>query len=249
MSEAELLAPVLDGLRANGWAVYEEVSPWRHGLGHRCDAYATVRHGALTVGWAIEAKRSLSLALIEQAEYWTLHAHYVSVVVPWSRHRSGYGARLLQRMGVGIIRVRDDGRFGYDDPWVASEDGPRLHRPQQIPELHENQRRQGLAGTNGGGFWTPFQETLHELTRALPEGEPRPFKEVLESISHHYAHARSGVAAISALIRSGTIKGCRLSRGGRTLLIERTERAIYTGDEPPTWGGRRSFPLPGPAAS
>lgn len=237
VSEAEMLAPVVPWLEAQGWTVYQEVVGPHGGV---ADIVATTRteRGSLLV-WAVEGKTSLSLAVIEQAVGWTAHAHFVSVAVPAPKRggRGGYGATLLAEKGVGLILCKPPDRYTPQaqagHPFVVGYTSPgRLHRRVVLPTLHDRQRSDGnaKAGTTGGNVWTPFRHTLELIDRALVGSDPVPFKPLLDGIRHHYATSTSARSSLAGLIATGVVVGCRLVDlpGTRTLGIVRTGPQVTT---------------------
>src|SRR5579883_3224071 len=99
-TETELAAVATDWLRTQGWTVYEEVCC----RGRAADIVAV--RGRLV--WVIEAKKSLTFALLDQARAWKPFAHYVSVAVPAARESSGRDLAVATAgwQGLGVLELR-----------------------------------------------------------------------------------------------------------------------------------------------
>ena len=99
-NEAALVAAVSRWLTDSGWTPYHEVTTG--GGCPRADIVAT--RGPLI--WVIEAKLSLSLAVMAQGKRWVGRSHLVSVAVPQADRGSNardYAIETLAEQGIGLI--------------------------------------------------------------------------------------------------------------------------------------------------
>jgi len=212
-TEAELAKIVVDWLNLEKWEVYQEVS---YGWGRPVIDIVAVR-GQIT--WAIEVKKSLSLALIEQAHKHLYQANYVSITVPdTSREVKGHfiAGRMLNHWGIGILKIS---RRGI----LREEAEARLHRTHKGLNLrrllNESQKTFAEAGNSEGKHWSPFQETVRCL-KAFVESHPGCLlKDAVESINHHYASTAGAKTSLVQWIRTGVIKGICLEKEGRYLKL------------------------------
>lgn len=203
-SEADVAAPVVAWLRALDWRVYQEVDTG----GGRPDIVATWRDRLI---WIVEVKRTLSWDLLAQAASWRGHAHRVSVAVPVRReHRTEGPPRrdgmptfravereVLDGLGIGMLTVGAKG---------ASEIvAPRLHLPARREVQRwwarlrpEHEAGFAAAGTNGGGYFTPFRGTVRAMTAEARDRPGMTTKELVAAARHHYG---SDAAAARNMVR------------------------------------------------
>jgi hypothetical protein len=209
--ETEIAARVVEWLESQYWDVYQEVAY----NGKVADIVAT--SGYLT--WIIECKRSLSLALLEQAMIWKQYgvAHYLSVATPYKFHivRGGQAAIwFLRQQGIGLIYVR---------PYEVHQNIPaKLYRrafTSLRKSLNDRQKTYVKAGNADGRYWTPFQETCRTLRRFVGENPGVCLKDAINGIRHHYSSDSSARACISQYLQSGKniVKGVECRREGKYL--------------------------------
>lgn len=202
LSEAEMAATVVAELQRFGYETYEEVF-----TGNRADIVG-VRGPVLAV---VECKVSLSLQFLNQLLAWEGKANVI------------IGAYALGRFGVAVHRVCRSAGIGLwqiDGPdIIATRVPPRLFRKidARLRQALAPQNKSGAsvpAGTNGGGYYTPFRDTcdaLRKIVASRPEG--MLLREALSQFSHHYASDKNAMAALPKLIRSGVIQGIRVDNG------------------------------------
>ena len=220
-AEQELAAVVVDWLRAEGWEVYQEVTT---GSG-RADIVA-VRG---PVRWAIETKTSLNLAVMDQAADNVAWFHYSSIAVPAPANSSFASPRnwkLAQKvaglLGFGILRVLPESGARDSRVFVDDRCTPRFNRRPGLVDLHEAQKTEGQAGSNGGGYYTPFRATCERLVWYVTRRPGLTLKEAVRNIRHHYASEPSAVQSLAKMIRQQVIP-LRLEHG-----------KLYLPETPPT---------------
>lgn len=141
-SETEVARPVVEWLRAEGWEVYQEVS-----MGYAdttCDIVAT--SGSLL--WAIEAKRSKTLALVDQARAWLGYANLVSVVTPFTQRRPTFRLRSASTWD-WICDYWGIGQFEADRNGTTHSEVLRAALRHWL-RMTMDQRRKALADLDGG---------------------------------------------------------------------------------------------------
>ena len=194
LTEADLAAKVVSWLQEQHWTVYQEVQPAKWG-GPRADIVAV--QGQLV--WVIECKKSLGLSVLAQADRW--RAHFRSVAVPKSKqHRDsdrGFAIDICKMLGIGILEV------GIRSGVTETRDAPlkrEYHRyaKELAAKLVPQQQTAALAGSKGGGYWTPYRGTMNAVQVFLRgKAEGASLKEILTAVGKgHYASsasARSGL--------------------------------------------------------
>lgn len=219
MKETDIAKPLIRWLAAQGWEVYQEVQI--EAYGRVADVVAVRRK----IVWALEMKKSLTAALVEQAYHWVWLAHYVSVVTPSSYRRAPGRAVLLDYMktqGIGWVKARlgsyDSGRY-FDV--VHEEQNARLHRKARasriLDALTEEHKTFAEAGNNDGKRWTPFQETAKQVRKYVKRFPGTDLKQLVENVAHHYSTAASFKCNIPKYVEANVIEGVRIEREGRKL--------------------------------
>lgn len=170
-------------------------------------------------------KRSLGLAVLGQAAYWTSTAHYVSVATPLrarpARTRC-VADELLDHFGVGSLLV-SPGRVCENIP-------PRLHRAAHrsakwtMPLLHDGHRTGAKAGTAGGGHYTAFRGTCEVVAQYVAAHPGCSLKELFDSIDTHYKSSATARACLAKWIRRGIVTGVCCEKVGRELRLYSAER-------------------------
>lgn len=157
-SEADLAACVVTHLKEAGYTVYQEVL-CETGV---IDIYATQGQ----ISWAIETKMSFGFSVLEQACARKRFANYVSIATLFRVYTS-FEARTIKNMGLGLLITP---RYEVDHVQILLP--AQLHRNVKQPVLNDFQKEQSVAGTKGGGHWTPFKQTCNNL-----ENHIRRFKD------------------------------------------------------------------------
>ncbi len=215
-NEAELCLLMEEHLRDLKWDLYKEVTM------HTGIIDIVAKQGQVL--WAVEAKMTAGLGLLEQATERLRYCHRVSVVVP--SRVSGFFQRLCRREGIGIFKAEQRSTYF-----------PSLKDYQPLKFIHEIQpaklRRnvlgvklmEGMRETSAGFpsplRVTPFSMTCDSIRRTLkdkPEGVG--LKDLIESISHHYNTPSSARSSLATWMRSGAVKGVRYENGRAYLCVE-----------------------------
>ena len=213
MSEVELAAHLVAWLRGRGWTVHQEVEVVRGGP--RCDVVA-VRGKVL---WAIECKRGVGLAVLEQAHGWLGDAHRVSVATRPSKNR--FARRVLRDYGVGWLTVAGRGRVrAVVAPAVRKEIGERLRGA-----LAEEQRTFAPAGNARARFWSPWKATVAEVQAWAAAHPAGAFAELVAGIRHHYRTAATARSCLRRHIAEGLVPGVSIERTGGRLVVMSTGAA------------------------
>lgn len=184
-----------------GWEVYQEVARY----GCVCDIVAK-RDKVL---WAIEVKRSLGLAVIEQAYRWISSAHYVSVLVPSSRNR--FGQTVCSEFGIGVLLLLKSGE-------IVEQVRPKMNRKACLFDLHEEQKTFCQAGSNNRGHWTPFKRTVRSLVSKVENNPGIEFNELVKVIDHHYSSLATAKSCLRGYI-GGVIPELRVEIVNKRLCV------------------------------
>lgn len=224
MSETELCRRVVEHLTAQGWTCHEEVAEYQGGP--RCDLVA-VRDDRV---WAIEVKCHLGFDVIAQAHHWIPRAHRVSIVVPWSRDTPARAFAWLVCRHFGIGAITDTG--GNLKPIidvVPPAERPSITLRGLVEALHPDQIGQGKAGTNQGGFSTPFSRTCAALTEAVRRSPGITVRQAVDQIETHYASKSSARSSIATLAARETplqaLAGIRIDEHGKLWPVDAAQGA------------------------
>lgn len=206
-SEVELARPVVEWLEHQDWEVYQEVSF----DGDRADIVAV---SSKEEAWIIECKRSLTLELIAQAWRWRSYARWSSVVVPdgpqyWNDARK-LGQEILVLKGIGYIPV---GECGVVEEHVKpAKDNLSADSFDLLKMCTSEHKTVCPAGSKGGGYVTPFKQTLKRLEAFVVEHPGVELKMAAKLVEHHYGGrdpAFTFRVNIEKLIKKGVIKTLR----------------------------------------
>lgn len=208
MTEAALAQRVVAHLTAQGWTCHEEVGGWG---GPRCDIVA-VRDGVV---WAIEVKVKLGFEVMSQAWAWRFASHMTSIAVPVSRSDRYFAYEVCRRFGLGCFEVWDSHVSEPVKPMLresVSKGLTSLLVPEQIG--------QGVAGSNRGGFSTPFSRTCQALTHAVTREPGLSVRNYVDRIETHYATRGSARSALATLLRRerdriAALDGIRIDAAGK----------------------------------
>jgi hypothetical protein len=222
LTEEEIAAEAVAELQRMGYDTYEEVNLGRGG-GPRPDIVGLQGPRIIIV----EAKRSMSLTLLNQMMHWRGQVHHVIGAI--GAGRIGLAAdRLCRSEGLGLWRIE---KPQYGDGLVLREDlHPRMFRPKTALWTLDNIRnscnehnRSGSewasAGSKAGGYWTPFAQTRKTLLAMVKEKPGLKMEEYLGEFEHHYASVKSGKASLYDLIRRDILDEFELRREGRCLRV------------------------------
>lgn len=204
-SEAEIAADVVSWLE--GFEVYQEVAF----SGRVADIVVDVAGR----GWIIEVKRSLGMAVFEQAEFWRRYgaATRVSVAVPHPRTFNHFALRVAEMVGCGIITVT---RWGSVREHKAAPFF-RLKGRDILGACEPEHKHVCAAGSANGGHWTPFRKTCREVLKAV-QGQPGlTMAEVVARIDHHYVHDATAKSSLRQWVDAGKVPGVKAVRDGRRI--------------------------------
>jgi hypothetical protein len=213
--ERNVAAPVCDYLRDMGWDVYEEVCA----IAGRADIVGV--KGRLV--WVIEAKARMCLQLLGQTKRWLPYAHFVSVVVQGQKY--GHQRNDGDVFADGALEGMGAGKFEYKFHPLASWEEclrekikPEFRRKVDasliLSRLHEKQKTVGLAGSRGGGYYTPFRGTCDALLDYVKHHNGCSLKSAIDSIKHHYRSPGTAVNCMRSYIDKGIVK-CIRNEGGK----------------------------------
>lgn len=202
-TEQALATSVISILREWGWEIYQEVQA----PGGRCDIVAV--RGNLQ--WAIECKKSFGLPVIEQAYRWLGRAHYVSVAT--QSFPSQFGGLVLMSWGIGsLVPMNEDNSF-------REQVQPRLNRKIIPFKLHEEQKTWANAGTNGGGYYTPFRRTVKRLVEIVRKSPGIEFNQLIKECDHHYQCLGTAKSCLRGFIGSSVVPELRCEIVGGKLCV------------------------------
>jgi hypothetical protein len=226
VKEIDIARPVVEYLKNLGWVVYQEVQIFSGGP--RADIIA--KQGNIL--WVVEAKTTLTFSVVEQAEKWLTHVHRASVAVPSTKRRSGSYMQefLLRHFGIGLFTVNKGYRQGCDwSNYVSEGLSPRLNRKVHMTDriinaLSEEHKEWCPAGSNGGGYFTPFSRTRREILYFVKKNPGCTLKELIDGIDHHYASFNSAKGSIVEWIRAGIINDVRTERDGKLIRIYEVDK-------------------------
>jgi hypothetical protein len=202
-TEQELAAHIVAYLRDLDFEVYQEVSI---NVGPVLDICA--KRGPML--WAIECKTKLNQDVCEQAVYWTRRAHLVSVATAQAS-KAFVLKDYLYMHGIGRIVVHD---YGEHIP-IRVEEVTRAAFRRRVEgiELHEAQKTYAKAGTNRGGYYSPFKATCDALREFLKH-QPNPtVRDAARAISHHYTSSSAAAGSLYTWAKAGRIPGVGVSKG------------------------------------
>lgn len=208
-SEAVLARKVVEWFAAEGYETWEEVSI---GSG-RIDIVA--RRSPVIV--AVECKTSLSLSVLGQAARWSGIAHQSYAAVPNKYRTNHYMNPICQSIGVGIIAVGWDCDIRQIAPFHRNALAHNI-----IGALNDGNRTgsgNASAGTTGGGYWSPWRETINQLTRIVTKHPGITLKDALPQIKHHYGTDAAARSSLSHWIQAGKVPSIEARRDGRRILL------------------------------
>jgi len=221
-SERDVAAIMIQGLRDEGWQVWQEVQG-----PYQLDSIADIMAIRDKLVWVVEVKKSMSLALIEQANQWKWRTHFVSVCVMDTKGESKgrrIASKILKDLGIGLFEIQPE----YDEPYgrIRENIQPALNRNpsktciKYFRDLDPVLQDFAEAGGKGSGHWTPFADTVAQLQAYIIKNPDCTFREAMEAINHHYASHSTARSSISKWLDLGKVKGLKKVYKGRTLHLE-----------------------------
>ena len=210
-SEIDVAKNVIAYLTDLRWEVFQEVT----GQQGRADIVA--RQGSIV--WIIETKTTFGLPVIEQARRWIPHAHRVSVGTP--SYPGNFGQEVCRLFGVGILSA---GRALSDGSGTTEVLAPKLNRkPWKIPRLCDEHKTYAEAGTNGGGYFTPFRRTMRIVEEEVRRHPGITIKALVDRVDHHYSRNSTARQCLAKWLIGGHIPGYGIRQGGRNNIVVRIE--------------------------
>lgn len=208
-SEAELVAATVEWLTKSGWKVYQEVEMPDGG---RCDIVATLGDDV----WAIEAKMSLGLQVIEQAWRHATCASVCSVAIP-EKGASEFGRVVCGKFGIGVLSVSNNQSMTRQ--MSRGEKRIRFRKPKLVEEQTLNK------GGTQGGHWTPFKGTCAALLEFVKGNPDATLKSAVSGVKHHYASSSGAVRTLTVRFRKGAVPGLLLDEPSGKLSVAATADA------------------------
>lgn len=221
-SETDLAAKVVEWLE--GFDVYQEVGS---SVGRVADIVVDVNG----LAWVIECKKSLGLAVLEQASRWKMYGvPRVSVAVPRMKDTQSntryFAHEIAKWKGIGIIEVS---RNGY----VEEHSSPEFTRPRKLYDGYWNllnecndQHKTFCDAGSTSGRWTPFKQTEAELERVIRGNPGITMKDAIAQMKeHHYRTDSTAYANLMTWLRRGVLKGIEAKTGkGNALRLYLTDK-------------------------
>ena len=206
-TETDVAAVVVDYLRDAGWQVYQEVE----GPNGRCIDIVAQRGPLL---WALEAKRSLNLAVLDQAYDSLPFAHQVSAVVPRGvGPPAGYefGLKAAKAFGIGVLEVWPPDKSPRVTQGVEPESRTTV-KGNLAGMLSPAQKVFVAAGSAGASHWTAFKQTSALLRQLVHKHPGVTMTDAVKRISHHYSNNENAAVELRRGIETGIIPGLRIER-------------------------------------
>jgi len=232
MTEKEIAGYVVQWLKYQHWDVWQEI---RFNRGSNIHDIVAVRNNLL---WVIEVKQALSLTVMAQA-YKSI-SHFKSIAVPKGNKRhynkgANFAERVCKAYGIGVILVdpkymkeyikhkRENDTFhqyGYWEKMIVKQHLPPSldrngHRfmKSNIDQLKQMPKNFCKAGTNGGGYWTPYKQTVNEVKHFLEKHPGATIREIVDGLKeHHYASDKSAYANLGSALQSFEKEWCITKR-------------------------------------
>jgi hypothetical protein len=209
ISETEIATKVIKWLDEQHWDVYQEVQ-FRN-YGSRADIVA-VRAGMI---WVIECKTSMTFTVLEQADNWGCHFRSIAIPSARSLQGRGFAYKIAHKyLHLGIIEIGPSGIKQYYDPPLMRE----YHKTSKwmISQLREEHKTSLAAGSKGGGYFTPYRQTMNDVKRFIARTPGCTLKEIMQDLNHHYASDASAKTCIRLALESWEKNWCDAVKEGKT---------------------------------
>lgn len=212
-SEIDVAKGIIGYLTGLQWEVFQEVSI--SSGGPRADIVARQN----SIVWIIETKTTFGLPVIEQARRWEIYSHLVSVATP--SHVGEFGKEVCRLFGVGILSA---GRTYSDGSGTTEVLRPRLNRrPLRLPKLCEEHKTYAPAGTNGGGYFTPYNRTCRDVLSAVTREPGITMKKLVDIVDHHYASDTTARNCLRNWIKWDKVPGVEIRYEGNKMFVHPKE--------------------------
>ena len=159
----------------------------------------------------IETKMSMNMTLLEQGYYWKDKAHKVYICIPSKRKLNKFALQICRDFGIGLYIYRKKELVMINDSSVCND--------PNLPKIHE-QQKDSIAGSNGGGFITPFKLTRGKLVKYIEENGECSLHNAMDNIDHHYGSLNSAKSSIHKMIKTNVIEELSMFKKGRSLWIK-----------------------------
>lgn len=203
-SENDLALAIADWLEADGWTVYEEVSPWGNN-GRRADLVA--QKGAII--WVIETKKCFNLDLLDQAASWLPYAHFVSIGIWRGKRNVSITARVCKKFHLGLITVGDY-YPSLTRHSISEQIEGIFNRRARVEEIKrmlvEENRKSGNAGKPAHHFHTPFKMTVAALVKTVTDNPGITLEAALRN-KHHYKNDQKAKTNLISALTGNRIAG------------------------------------------
>ena len=203
IKETDLAKVVISNI-SDAYVIYKEVDAYKG----RCDIVAL----SGKIQWGIEIKSTLGIPVLEQAYNWLGAIHYVSVATPTMPGK--LCKNICRSFGIGCIYIN------------AKQNGieeiipPKFFRKAKGLKLHEEQKYWCDAGSQSGGYFTPFKRTVNSLTNEIkkhPNG--LEVSRAIRAIETHYKSMSTAKSCLVDYIKKGIIPGLKLKKVKKNLVI------------------------------
>ncbi len=211
-SEKDFAKKVVEYFRQDGWNVYQEVRLFQTAIADIVCERDNIVH-------IIEVKKSLTFSVIAQARGWSPFTHYSSIAVPNANKSNA------RKLAFDVCRDLKIGVFLFDknfkDVKPEIQVRPQLrrncHKTTKIwitSQLHEGLNKYEAGGT-AGGYWTPFKQTVADLTEVVMKNPGCTLKEaVAELKAHHYSSDKGAYSSMSKFVGTEVIPEIRIEMDG-----------------------------------
>lgn len=213
VAETDIGKHVVAHFEGQGYDVYQEVmGPHSYGV-----ADIVAKFGKTLV--VVELKKSLTFEVIAQAIGWRSYATLIYVGVPPTLGRSAGRAlayRVCAENRVGVLEVGP-----RHDDLLREQVQPGFNRRAKVDafKLCPEQKTAALAGSSGGGHYTPFKGTCSRLLQLVKAEPGIALAEAVVKIQHHYRGMASARASLKGMIERKLVPGVRIMADGKKLRL------------------------------
>ena len=118
---------------------------------------------------------------------------------------------ICKKYGIGVFKINIRDSYNEINETVKA----KLNRKAIIKHVRlvDKQKTYSEAGNANGQRWTPFNQTISELTCYISKNPGCKLKDALSHIEHHYASISSAQNSIRTWINSGVIDNISIDRG------------------------------------
>lgn len=213
MSEVDLGELCVAWLESEGWDVYQEVN-FKAGT---ADIVAIRQDDTLVC----ELKLAPSLDFLAQLIRWEPYATHIVAVLPhnnrrdlarahgpsafvWACRAGGFGLTTLQGVAGGSFGAKP-----------LLEPVRRDVKSKLREALNPKQKVMAKAGTNRGGAWAPWRDTVEALAKLIAETGTLPVATAMKRVKHHYHTQAAAYAGGRRLAAWKLIPGVKIQKIGR----------------------------------